>query len=183
MPYTLKQDRRKQDPYIDKLLLTYIDLKDYINHLVCRREAAICFSLGRTIQTNGDLNYTISRILWSLFFRERRYHNAENLIGVILSVQHKLRREDFTKSLWCSVIYGIIVSCPVDILANAEQTLECIKLEMYTRHIRDYEDEKINTPENGDVNHEWPKRSKRSKKQKRVNVRKASARRKRLGSS
>ncbi len=159
MPYTLKKDRRKQDPYIDKVLLCFEQYPkniDAIMELVGHDPDNLFSKLANTIKTTGDLNYTLSRIIWSLFYRTRRYTFGEKLVGVIINTQHKVRLIENTPELISGVLFSIICHCGYKIVEQAEQTLECVKLEFYTVHLRKYEDEKINSPENGDVNYEWP---------------------------
>ena len=187
MPYTLKKDRRKQDPYIDKILwasTTQRGLQKIVDEYYDKPNSLIA-RLATSIKTTGDLNYTISRITWSLFYRHRRYAKAEELIGAIVDAQYDLSQDmapDMIMSSALAQIFFSLVRHSEGIsYVEGRYTLECAKLEFYVRHVRKYEDEKINIPENGDVNYEWPTRPKTQKK--RINVRKVTPRRKRLGSS
>ena len=162
MPYTLKNGRQNQDQYINQILWCfekYPESIDALLELVGRDPNNLFSKLANTIKTTGDLNYTLSRIIWSLFYRTRRYTFGEKLIGAILDTQHKVRKENNTPDLLSGALFGIITHCDYKIVEQAEQILECVKLEFYTVHLRRYEDEKINTSENGDVNYEWPKRT------------------------
>jgi hypothetical protein len=73
MPYIEKKDREKLDSEIE-------DVIDALtNH-------------GFKTAVVGDVNYVFSKIIWTLFQKNRSYTNGNNLVGVLECVKQEFIR-------------------------------------------------------------------------------------------
>ena len=163
MPYIPEKTRPRLDKHIDKIIPLYLNttslhylvedhtnlIEKRISHGIKREDAIL--KLGREIKEGGDLNYAISKIIWTLFYNDRRYYKAEDLNGNICNVQREITTGNVDLTLLERLICDIIFASGFEIVSRVIGTLECIKLEFYIRHIRPYEDEKIHNMENGDL--------------------------------
>ncbi len=165
MPYIPKKDRPKHDVQINLILWACETKKGLLDLLTYHKnnEDSPISKLALLITSTGDLNYSISRIIWSLFYRNRRYTYGEELMGALIESQAYVNEDIYPIDNFplAQLILALVESCKVTVKKRAVWTLECVKLEYYTRHLRKYEDEKIMTPTNGDVNYEWPTRRKK----------------------
>jgi len=143
MPYIKPEARVELDTYIDKIVEQYPQDVSYedIWRVLCtllgaKQDISIVLNqsvmiemssrLGAVlaIRSVGDLNYSISRLIWELWFqREISYTKIDTIVGLL----DRLIKQ-FPK---CS------------------STLRCVQFEIYRRLAANYENEKMNT--HGDV--------------------------------
>ena len=70
MPYIPKQKRELYNPAVDRLIT----------------------DLVKNNYTSGELNYCVSKLVWSLFEKEKRYSKANELVGAIECVKQEFIR-------------------------------------------------------------------------------------------
>lgn len=76
MPYIKKQNRPQYDKDVDNLIKTFISQKDL---------------------DVGALNYTISKLIWSIFDNNSRYKTGNDLVGVLECVKQEFLRRRLNK--------------------------------------------------------------------------------------
>ena len=138
MPYVQTAKRVLLDPYIDEFLKEY----------QCRIDtlADIIRDLAERIEVNGDLNYVISKIIWTLFERNKRYATGDSLMNSLEELKLLVAVKNYSPDLLAVALYSLCKNCRVE---NKLGTIMNVEFEFYRRRLGIYEDLAIN--KNGDL--------------------------------
>jgi len=144
MPYILESDRPLFDEDI-KLVLK----DDTATRKTLVEQGVDINAIGRLtekIRNNGDLNYVISKIVWTLFLRNKRYAEADELMNDLDEVYDLLLHGGVHSN---SLVFGLYYLCHKSVCKRTAGTVSCIKMEFYRRLVAPYEDTAIER--NGDI--------------------------------
>jgi len=142
IPYILPEKRKLYDPSIQVILENNLDYNNAV-------ESAV-YTLANNIEVGGDLNYIMSKIIWSLFFKNKRYSTAEDLMNSLEETRLRLILPYQTSVKLDNQLANILSTiCMRSKCDKIFGTIRCVELEFYRRWVADYEQGAINR--NGDL--------------------------------
>jgi len=152
MPYIKRTDRKKYEPYLRRFAgyatrldwlgpqATFVELQSDVNEIVA------------LISTEGELNYNLSWLSWKYFDSKRSYSRANEITDSLNKVYDKLFVDsDVELSTHYEVIVYKLCIYKSNPVFRTRGVLRDVEAEFRRRRVDLYEDEKINTPENGDL--------------------------------
>jgi hypothetical protein len=77
MPYISKERRKFFDKHINEIVDNLYENRNEVNN---------------TSFNSGDLNYVISKVVWKLFNKNKKYNTANGLVGVLECVKQEFYR-------------------------------------------------------------------------------------------
>jgi hypothetical protein len=155
MPYVLKIQRGRLDPYLNEIYNYYDEQVTKPARILQPFPYDAISKLVDNIEVNGDLNYCLSWLCWKIFLSNKRYATADKIIDVLEHVRLGIVSSDFytflssTSDVTLEGILQKICKMVKPKLGSVLGTITCVQLEMYRRFIGPYEDQAI--LKNGDL--------------------------------
>ena len=159
MPYIDQSKRKLLDKHIDKIV-NYDSVYDVVSsdpRFTNDVRNDVIFKLTRPIsaliEVNGDLNYVISKVIWTAFEKNKRYATADYLVDILEKVKRSISADNYKMSVpFLEAVIRILCihsTYSEGKLKSTLGTLTCVQYEFYRRQVADYEDSAI--ARNGDL--------------------------------